>query len=172
MIKNIIAGVSVLLAVWASVYMYGLDKDAHKLQNIHNIIAKSDITLKKTKKKIVIKEMLTTGGSSVSTSNSEANKELQALKASSGNTATFKVSPLYTRNCSSCHGAIGQGVIGPKLMGRTKKFILTNLEDFKTGVKKNYVMYGLLQNLSKDQLTKLATEIATFQSKYDAANKK
>jgi len=57
-------------------------------------------------------------------------------------------------------------------MGRTKKFILTNLEEFKSGVKKNYVMYGLLQNLTKKQLNKLTTEISTFQAKYDAANKK
>jgi cytochrome c553 len=171
MIKHIIAGISIILAIWASIYMYGLDKEAHKMQNIARIIRKSDITLKRVAKKVVIKEMIQTGTNSVD-SNDAANKELKALKASSGNVAVFKVSPLYTRNCSSCHGKIGQGVIGPKLMGRTKKFILTNLVDFKSGVRKNYVMYGLLQNLTKDQLSKLATEIATFQSKYDAANKK
>ncbi len=171
MIKHIIAGISVILAVWATVYMYGLDKEAHKLQNIAQIIEKSNITIKKVVKKVVIKEMITAGSNSKS-SNDAANKELEALKASSRGISAFKVSKLYTKNCSSCHGDIGQGVIGPRLMGRTKKFVLTNLEDFKSGVRKNYIMYGLLQNLSKKQLVKLATEIATFQSKYDAANKK
>ncbi len=171
MIRHIIAGISIILAVWASIYMYGLDRDANKLQVIARIVAKSEMTIKKTHKQVVIKEMLSTGGSTQN-SNDAANKELKALKASSGNVASFKVSPLYTRNCSSCHGKIGEGVIGPKLMGRTKKFILTNLKEFKSGVKKNYVMYGLLQNLSTKKLTDLATEIASFQSKYDAANKK
>ncbi len=170
MIKHIIAAVSIILAIWSSIYMYGLDKESHKLENIHQIIAKSAITIKKSTKKIVIKEMLTTGNAG--NSNDSASKELKALQRSSGSMAAFKVSSLFTKNCSSCHGKIGQGVIGPKLMGRTKKFILTNLEEFKSGVKKNYVMYGLLQNLTKEQLDKLATEISTFQAKYDAANKK
>ncbi len=169
MIKHIIAAVSIILAIWSSIYMYGLDKESHKLENIRQIIAKSAITIKKSTKQVVIKEMLTTGGSS--NSNDSANKELKALQKSSGSMAAFKTSSLYTQNCSSCHGKIGEGVIGPKLMGRTKKFILTNLKEFKSGVKKNYVMYGLLQNLTKEQLNKLATEISTFQAKYDAANK-
>ena len=98
-------------------------------------------------------------------------KKLQALRDKVGNIAAFNVSPLYKKNCSSCHGSTGEGIIGPKLRGRSKDYILKNLKEFKAGKRKNYVMYGLLGNLNNQQLDDLATEIGTFQAKYDKAQK-
>lgn len=168
--RNIIAGLAVILAIWASVHMIRLDMEAHKLKVIHNIIEKSDETIHVTSEKnIVIHSVFGSGQSGSQSAYTAEQNKVKALQASAGAITPFKVSKLYTQNCSSCHGDIAQGEIGPKLMGRSKKFILTNLLDFKSGVKKNYVMYGLLQNLSKEQLTTLATEISTFQLKYNKA---
>jgi cytochrome c553 len=45
------------------------------------------------------------------------------------------------------------------------------LKDFKSGAKKNYVMYGLLQNLKDEELDSLAKEISEFASKAEALKK-
>ncbi len=74
---------------------------------------------------------------------------MNALKKRAGNAMAFKVSPLYKQKCSSCHGVNGEGIIGPKLIGLTKEQVLKALEDFKSGTRKNYVMYGLLSKMSK-----------------------
>ncbi len=175
MIRNIIAAVAVILAVWASVYMYSLDKEAHKFQRISELIkstAMEDTKLTgvqthpvtsapkpKTESKSAAKEK----------ENDELAQKLKALKEKAGNLAAFKTSPLYKKSCSSCHGNIGEGIIGPKLLGKSKEEILTALHDFKSGKRKNYVMYGLLGNMNDQQLDDLATEIATFQKKLDEA---
>ncbi len=172
MIKHIIAAVAVVLALWASIYMYNLDKEVHKLSNIQRLIKKSEIKVHLVKESAVKKEIQQEQKSNAnSKKNSEMDKKLQALRNKVGNIAAFKVSPLYKKNCSSCHGSTGEGIIGPKLRGRSKDYILKNLKEFKSGKRKNYVMYGLLGNLSDQQLDDLATEIGTFQAKYDKAQK-
>ena len=172
MIKHVIAGIATILALWACVYMYNSDKEVNKLANIQSLIKKSEIKVHLVKKTEIKKEVKQ--GEKISSS-SKANKKmddkLRALKNKAGNIAAFKVSPLYKKNCSSCHGSTGEGIIGPKLRGKDKDFLLKNLKEFKAGTRKNYVMYGLLGNLSDQQLDDLATEISTFQAKYDKAQK-
>lgn len=172
MIKHVIAGIATILALWACVYMYSSDKEVNKLANIQSLIKKSEIKVHLVKKTEIKKEVKQ--GEKISSS-SKANKKmddkLRALKNKAGNIAAFKVSPLYKKNCSSCHGSTGEGIIGPKLRGKDKDFLLKNLKEFKAGTRKNYVMYGLLGNLSDQQLDDLATEISTFQAKYDKAQK-
>ena len=156
--------------------MAGLDREVHKLDAIARIIkstAMEDTKLEgqkvKTQPKTVAAQTAKTQNQS--SQNSDMDKKLKALKARAGNLAAFTVSPLYKKHCASCHGNVGEGVIGPKLMGRDKAYILTNLKAFKAGTRKNYVMYGLLSRLSMEQLEHLAEEIGTFQAKMDTAKK-
>ncbi len=172
MIKNVIAGISILLALWASIYMFNSDKEVHKLANIQTLIKKSEIKVHLVKEKTIEKEIQQDNNSKKkSKADKEMDDKLKALRDKAGNMAAFDVSPLYKKNCSSCHGNTGEGIIGPKLRGRSKEYILKNLREFKSGKRKNYVMYGLLGNLSDKQLDDLATEISQFQAKLDKANK-
>jgi len=174
MIKHIIAGIAVALTIAACVYMYQLDKTVHKMDTITSLIEKSRIKVRLSSKQEIKQELAKEqpAQSVTKKQNSKMDEKLKALRDKAGNIAAFKVSPLYKKNCSSCHGSIGEGIIGPRLIGRSKEFILKNLKDFKSGKRKNYVMYGLLGNLSDKQLDELATEIASFQSKLNAASKK
>ena len=174
MIKNIIALIATLLAVWAAIYMFKLDSEVHKLDKISKLIQSTAMEDKKinvaqstTKTAPVVASTTTTQSSK----DKEVEDKLRALKEKAGNIAAFNVSPLYKKNCSSCHGNVGQGIIGPKLMGQSEEVVLKDLHDFKSGKRKNYVMYGLLAKLSDEQLAKLAKEIGTFQAKLDAATK-
>jgi len=172
MIKHIIALISIILALWASVYMYNLDKEVNKLGNIRTLIKKSEIKVHLVKEKAVAKEIQQKKKNSTkSKADKEMDDKLKALKDKAGNIAAFDVSPLYKKNCSSCHGNTGEGIVGPKLRGKNKEYILKSLKEFKSGKRKNYVMYGLLGNLSDKQLDDLATEIGQFQEKLDKANK-
>ncbi len=177
MIRHIIALVALLLAIWASVYMMNLDSEVHKLERISELIKSTAMEDKKIK--VQTHQESTTSVQSAQQSAAQAQnskdkevaEKLKALKEKAGNIAAFKVSPLYKKNCASCHGATGEGVIGPKLIGDSKEKVLQALKDFKSGKRKNYVMYGLLGNIDDAQLEELAEEISTFQAKLDAATK-
>ncbi len=172
MIRHVIAGISILLALWASVYMFNLDKEVDKLGNIQTLIKKSEIKVHLVKEKTIAKEIQQEKkNDTASKANKEMDDKLKALRDKAGNMAAFDVSPLYKKNCSSCHGNTGGGIIGPKLRGRSKDYLLKNLKEFKSGKRKNYVMYGLLGNLTDKQLDDLATEISQFQEKLDKATK-
>lgn len=173
MIRHVIALIAVVLAGWALFFMANLDKEANKFQKIDELIKKTSAEDKKLGDrpkitKTVSKPQTTTPA--VEQKN-EMNEKLKALREKAGNMAAFKVSPLYKKSCASCHGQIGEGIIGPKLIGRSKEFVLGELKKFKSGKRKNYVMYGLLGHMSDEQLESLSTEIATFQSKLEAAQK-
>ena len=176
MIRHIIAAIATLLALWASYYMYTLDKEVHKLQEIHRIIKASEIKVQlKTPavaKTNTQKDNSAEAEKQLQAKNKELDKKLEALKNKAGNIAAFKVSKLYKQNCSSCHGVNGRGIIGPNLVGKSKEFILEQLKEFKSGKRKNYVMYGLLQKMDDEKLNKLATEISTFKEKWDKYNNK
>ncbi len=173
MIRNIIAGVAIILAVWASVYMYSLDREAHKFQRIRELIKSTAMEDTKLTGVQTHPETSTpkeeTKSPAKGKEEDELAQKLKALREKAGNLAAFKTSPLYKKSCASCHGNIGEGIIGPKLLGKNKEEILNALHDFKSGKRKNYVMYGLLGNMSDQQLDDLATEIATFQQKLDEA---
>jgi len=170
--RHLIAAVATALAAWAAIYMINLDKEVNKLDNISKLIKSTAME----DKKIKVQTHKTTASSTTTTTQSsnadnEAEKKLKALKEKAGNIAAFKTSPLYKRSCSSCHGNIGQGIIGPKLIGKDKEYLLKALKDFKSGKRKNYVMYGLLGNLDDSKLEELAQEISTFKEKLDKASK-
>ncbi len=170
--KHIIAVIATLLAAWAAVYMIGLDKEVNKLDKISKLIKSTAMEDSK------IKVQTHTNGATQEPKVEKRNKKddevankIKALKEKAGNIAAFKTSTLYKKSCASCHGNIGQGIIGPKLIGKDKAYLLKALKDFKSGKRKNYVMYGLLSNLDDAKIEELASEIATFKAKLDAANK-
>jgi len=173
MIKKVVALIATLLAVWAGVYLFTLDKEVSKLDKIAALIkstAMEDTKLNSAQMPVQTTPVETTK-SSVDSHDKELDDKLKALKDKAGNMAAFDVSPLYKKSCSSCHGNGGQGIIGPKLIGQSAEVILEDLQAFKSGKRKNYVMYGLLGNMSDEQLETLATEIGSFQEKLDAATK-
>jgi len=173
MIRHVIALIAVVLAGWALFFMANLDKEANKFQKIEELIKKTSAEDKKLGNKPKITKTVSkpqTTTPAVEQKN-EMNEKLKALREKAGNMAAFKVSPLYKKSCASCHGQIGEGIIGPKLIGKSKEFLLGELKKFKSGERKNYVMYGLLGHMSDEQLESLSTEIATFQSKLEAAQK-
>jgi len=176
MIKKIVALIAIALALWATFFMLNLDKEANKMERIAQLIKSTSSEDKKLTTKHQQQTSTPTTQQSVANTKSnardkEVQEKLKALKEKAGNVAAFDVSPLYKKRCASCHGNIAEGIIGPKLIGDSKEKILTALKDFKSGKRKNYVMYGLLSNMSEQQLEDLAEEISTFQSKLDNATK-
>ncbi len=169
MIRHIIATIAVILSAAAIWYMAKLDIEANKLAKIHEIIEKSKMEVPVKKSSNVAQA--TSASQQSQEQESEAEKKLKMLKKKAGTLSAFKVSPLYRRNCSSCHGVNGMGVVGPKLIGKSKEEILQALKDFKSGKRKNYVMYGLLSNMKDEDLEKLAEEISTFEAKLKGAQK-
>ncbi len=170
--RHIIAGVATLLAIWATVYMVNLDVGVNKLDKISKLIDKTRMEDSKLKVK---NQDNTKQTSQIETPKAkqedEMDKKLKALREKAGNIAAFEVSPLYKKSCASCHGNIGEGIIGPKLLGQSKDKVFQALKNFKTGKRKNYVMYGLLGSLSEAELEELSSEIATFKEKLEKASK-
>ncbi|WP_281950752.1 c-type cytochrome [Nitrosophilus kaiyonis] len=162
MIRHIIAIIAGALTVAAIVYMANLDKEAQKFQKIKEIIEKSKLEVPVSKQKVEQAQPQ-------KEEESEEEKKLKVLKEKAGRMSAFEVSPLYRRNCASCHGINGEGAVGPKLVGKTKEDVLNALKDFKSGKRKNYVMFGLLNNMKDEDLESLATEIGTFEQKLKAS---
>ncbi|WP_292655511.1 c-type cytochrome [Nitratifractor sp.] len=173
MIRHIIAAIATLLAIWAMVFMYRLDREANRFGEIQKLLerTKMEVKVEKHPKVSSLTPSETNAVKPQSKKEDEAAKKLKALQERAGNLMAFKVSPLYKQKCSSCHGVNGEGIIGPKLIGKSSDFILKALEDFKSGKRKNYVMYGLLSKMDEGQLKALAEEIGTFQQKLEASQK-
>ena len=176
MIRHIIAAIATLLALWAMWYMYQLDVKAERFKKIHEIIEKTKMEVKIEKHevsntKVIGEPEAITEAPNAKKKVDELDKQLRALKERAGNMAAFKVSPLYKQKCSSCHGVNGEGIIGPRLIGKSSQEVYQALTDFKSGKRKNYVMYGLLSKMDDKQLKQLADEIGSFKQKLEAATK-
>jgi len=172
MIKHILAAIATLLALWAMFIVYQSDKEVNKLEEIQTMIAKTQVKVKLDTAEQATQETAeekALSSEEVSQAQEKKKKELdeklQALKNKAGNVAAFKVSPLYRQKCASCHGVNGEGIIGPKLIGDSSDKVYQALLDFKSGKRKNYVMYGLLSKMDDTQLKELSDEIGTFEQK-------
>jgi cytochrome c553 len=181
MIRHILALLGFLVTLATFWHLYNVDVEIDAMGKVKEIFRKSDLLVELGKKSASSGEL--TGGSQQLTpigsatdmaadadgdKNKEAEDKLKALREKAGNVGGFKVSKLYKIKCSSCHGYNGEGGVGPKLIGHTYDKVSVMLKDFKSGEKKNYVMYGLLQNLSDEELDTLAKEVGEFQQKADA----
>ncbi len=171
--KHIIAAIATLLAIGAAFVVYQSDSTVNKVSEINKVIAKSQVKVN------LGNEVTKTQQKIEKASNEEIEKEqakkkkelddkLSALKSKAGNMAAFKVSSLYKQKCASCHGVNGEGIIGPKLIGDSAEKVHQALTDFKSGKRKNYVMYGLLGKMDEAQLKALSDEIGTFEAKLKA----
>lgn len=168
--KHIIAAVATVLALGAMFLVYQSDKEVNKIEEISKTISKSQVKVNLGTRQFVSQPSVTAqSDASIEQEQKKKKKELdeklQALKNKAGNVAAFKVSPLYKQKCSSCHGVNGEGIIGPKLIGDNSEKVYQALTDFKSGKRKNYVMYGLLSKMDDGQLKTLSDEIGSFEQK-------
>lgn len=69
-----------------------------------------------------------------------------------------KAQQIVTTVCAACHGADGNSVIpvNPKLAGQHEGYILKQLTEFKSGVRKGTVMNGMAAPLSPEDMKSLA----------------
>lgn len=65
--------------------------------------------------------------------------------------------------CVACHGADGNAIIAmyPKIAGQHEGYIAKQLAEFKSGVRKDPVMAGMVAALSEDDMKNLAAYFAT-----------
>jgi len=66
--------------------------------------------------------------------------------------------------CASCHGADGNGAVAdfPKLAGQHPDYLAKALRDYKSGQRKNAIMAGFAQALSKQDVENLAGYYASL----------
>jgi len=172
MIRHLIAAIAVALTLGAYWFMAQQDQKAERFKHIQEIIRKTQMEKVKVSNTVqpIRQQSAQTGtAGSGKKKEDEAAKKLKALRERAGNLMAFKVSPLYKQKCSSCHGVNGEGIIGPKLLGLSSDKVYQALVDFKSGKRKNYVMYGLLSKMDDQQLKDLSQEIGTFADKLKAS---
>lgn len=94
---------------------------------------------------------------------SEEEKYVEDLKKQAGAKSDYEVSKYYKTSCSSCHGKVGEGTkVAPMIAGKSYEDIVKRLDDYKHNRVPNSLMVGLLNNISDEDLKKLALEIASF----------
>lgn len=66
--------------------------------------------------------------------------------------------------CAACHGNEGQAVNSsyPNLAGQNYHYLVTALDRFKSGVRKNATMHGMTSGLSEAQIQDLAAYFASI----------
>jgi cytochrome c553 len=72
------------------------------------------------------------------------------------------------QNCISCHGASGEGnpeQKAPRLRGQHSWYIVTQLENFKSGARKNPAMEPFIKNLSATDLEDLGVYLEKLPTK-------
>ena len=80
----------------------------------------------------------------------------------------------FTAVCSACHGADGNSAIpaNPKLAQQQPQYVLKQLQDFKSGKRKNAVMSGMVSTLSDDDMKNIAYWVTSKQAKAGFAKDK
>jgi cytochrome c553 len=73
----------------------------------------------------------------------------------------------FTAQCAACHGADGNSgsPANPKLAQQHPEYLLKQLKEFKSGVRKNAIMQGLAAGLSEEDMKNIAFWLATKKSK-------
>jgi cytochrome c553 len=76
--------------------------------------------------------------------------------------------------CAACHGVNGISVAEhvPHLAGQRNSYLKLQLNAFKQGTRKNALMQAIAQQLSKDDITQLATHFSTLPNILPVANTK
>jgi len=176
MIRHILALLGLVVTLGTVWYLYQVDVEVDSMGKVKEIFRKSDLLVELGKKSAnagvldtsTAAPLVTADETSKESKSDEADDKLKALREKAGHVGGFAVSQLYKSKCASCHGYNGEGGIGPKIIGLKLDDVSTKLADFKSGAKKNYVMYGLLQNLKDEELETLSKEISEFATKAEA----
>ena len=74
---------------------------------------------------------------------------------------------LYSQVCVACHAADGNSVVPtqPKLAQQHPHYLVKQLEEFKSGKRKNAIMQGFASTLSEDDMKNIAYWLTTKQAK-------
>jgi len=78
-----------------------------------------------------------------------------------------KLSKEFIVKCSACHNDYANGVIGPSLLGKSSDEIFDKIIAFKSGIKSNVLMDGLISHMDETNIRKLADEISAFNDKIE-----
>ncbi|WP_294956454.1 hypothetical protein [Sulfurovum sp.] len=73
-----------------------------------------------------------------------------------------QLSPDYRLLCSACHDDYANGVVGPALLDKNATFIFNQIQEFKTGKRKNPLMKQLVNRIDEKRLKAIAKEIERF----------
>ena len=74
---------------------------------------------------------------------------------------------LYGQMCASCHGADGNSSVPaqPKLAEQHPHYLVKQLQEFKSGKRKNAIMQGFAAGLSDDDMKNVSFWLATKKQK-------
>jgi cytochrome c553 len=88
-------------------------------------------------------------------------------------TNTFAKDKLNIDSCVACHGATGNSIAPnfPKIAGQGKAYIFKQLQDFKSGTRKDAIMASIVANLSTDDMANWAEHFSKQTITQGAANK-
>ncbi len=64
--------------------------------------------------------------------------------------------------CSACHNDYANGIIGPSLLDKNAEFIYNSINKFKNNKDANVLMTGLVNQMSDEEIRKIADEIYEF----------
>lgn len=78
-----------------------------------------------------------------------------------------KGSATATTVCAACHGADGNSAVAmyPKLAGQHAEYLTKQLNNFKSGERKNPIMSGMVANLSAEDMENLGAYFSTQAAK-------
>ena len=73
----------------------------------------------------------------------------------------------YTATCASCHGADGNSAVPaqPKLAAQHPEYLVKQLQEFKSGVRKNPIMQGFAAILSEEDMRNISYWFTTQAAK-------
>lgn len=82
-----------------------------------------------------------------------------------------KAKPIATQVCAACHAADGNSTISlnPKLAGQHPFYLAKQLDNFKTGERKNEVMKAMVATLTPEDMTNLGAYFGAQVAKTDKA---
>jgi cytochrome c553 len=82
-----------------------------------------------------------------------------------------KAKPVATQVCAACHAADGNSAISlnPKLAGQHPAYLAKQLDNFKTGERKNEVMKAIVATLTPEDMANLGAYFGAQTAKADKA---
>ena len=109
-----------------------------------------------------VEQKATTGGSTVATAPAKTTIVVTKTPTAKLYTGSIKSGQDKSAMCTSCHAADGNSTIPtyPKLAGQSAHYLAKQLSDFKSGVRKDPIMAGMVAGLSAEDMNDLASFFA------------